>query len=83
MYSVQRTAADFAFMWATAIFNIVIYLVVFLYFRGYITINGWKIRVCRRSETLNVLAASKLAYGMLFYPLVYIISVSVVMWLSF
>jgi hypothetical protein len=65
MYSVQRTAADFAFIWATAISNIVIYLVVFLYFRGYITTNGWKMRVCRRPDTLNVLAPSKTAYGML------------------
>ncbi|KAN0141394.1 hypothetical protein V8E53_001150 [Lactarius tabidus] len=75
MYAVQRTAADFAFIWATAISNIVIYLVVFLYFRGYITTNGWKIRVCRRPETLNILAPSKTAYGMLFYPLIYIVNV--------
>ncbi|KAI9446841.1 hypothetical protein H4582DRAFT_613174 [Lactarius indigo] len=74
-YSVQRTAADFSFMWATAIFNIAIYAVVFLYFRGYITTNGWKIRVSRKPNTDNVLGPLKQAYGLLFYPLVYIFSV--------
>ena len=65
MYSVQRTAADFAFIWATAISNIVIYIVVFLYFKGYITTNGWKIRLCRRPDILTVLVPSRQAYGML------------------
>ncbi|KAI9431218.1 hypothetical protein BJY52DRAFT_1199797 [Lactarius psammicola] len=74
-YSVQRTAANFGFMWATAILNIAIYAVVFLYFRGYITTSGWKIRVSRKPETDNVLGSLKQAYGLLFYPLVYIFNV--------
>jgi len=52
-------------MWATAIFNIAIYAVVFLYFRGYITTSGWKIRVSRKPETDNVLGPLKQAYGLL------------------
>jgi len=52
-------------MWATAIFNIAIYAVVFFYFRGYITTSGWKIRVSRKPETDNVLGPLKQAYGLL------------------
>jgi len=75
VYPIQRIATDFAFIWATAIFDIAIYMVVFLYFRGYITTDGWKIRVSRKPETLNVLGPPKQAYGMLFYPLVYVFNV--------
>ncbi|KAH9048062.1 hypothetical protein EDB84DRAFT_1459112 [Lactarius hengduanensis] len=74
-YSVQRTVADFGFMWATAIFNVVIYAVVFLYFQGYITTSGWKIRVSRKPNTDNVLGPLRQACGLLFYPLVYIFNV--------
>jgi len=75
VYSAQRIAADFVFIWTTALFNIVIYLVVFLYFKGYITTSGWKIRLSRQPDTLNVLGSSKQAYGLLFYPLIYILNV--------
>ncbi|KAH9172723.1 hypothetical protein EDB89DRAFT_2164381 [Lactarius sanguifluus] len=74
-YSVQRVAADYAFRWATAISNIAIYAVVFLYLRGYITTSGWKMRVSRKPEAVNVLGPSKEAYGLLFYPLVYVFNV--------
>ena len=52
-------------MWTTAIFNIAIYAVVFLYFRGYITTSGWKMRVSRKPEPLNVHGPLKQAYGLL------------------
>ncbi|KAI9438712.1 hypothetical protein H4582DRAFT_192953 [Lactarius indigo] len=74
-YSVQRVAADYAFRWATAIFNIAIYAVVFLYLRGHITTSGWKMRVSRKPEAVNILGPSKQAYGLLFYPLVYVFNV--------
>ncbi|KAH9074301.1 hypothetical protein EDB83DRAFT_1953136 [Lactarius deliciosus] len=74
-YSVQRVASDYAFRWATAMSNIAIYAVVFLYLRGYITTTGWKMHVSRKPEAVNVLGPSKEAYGLLFYPLVYVFNV--------
>jgi len=70
-YSIQRTATDFVFMWITAVFNIVIYIILFLYLRGYITTTGWLIYMSSRSEPVDIFGPRKLAYGLLFYPLVY------------
>ncbi|KAH9018714.1 hypothetical protein EDB85DRAFT_600355 [Lactarius pseudohatsudake] len=75
VYPVQRVATDYAFRWATAISNIALYAVVFLYLRGYITTSGWKMRVSCKPEAVNVLGPSKEAYGLLFYPLVYVFNV--------
>jgi len=74
-YSVQRTVADFVFMWITAGFNIVIYTILFFYLRGHITIKGWRISL---SDTVNepiIVGPKKQAYGLLFYPLVYTVAI--------
>ncbi|KAI0247659.1 hypothetical protein BJV78DRAFT_1243814 [Lactifluus subvellereus] len=70
-YSIQRTACDFGLLWITAAANIVIYAILFLYFR----------------EPVNIHGPLKQAFGLLFvrcpsasvilflYPLVYILTV--------
>ncbi|KAH9995626.1 hypothetical protein BJV74DRAFT_829082 [Russula compacta] len=85
-YSVQQTAADYVFMWITATFNIVIYIILFLHFRGYITTDGWRMRLSRSPEPINIVGPLKQAYGLLFYPLVYtvvILPVSIVRYMTF
>ncbi|KAI9508436.1 hypothetical protein F5148DRAFT_1149032 [Russula earlei] len=73
-YSIQRIAADYAFFWITAASNIVIYSILFLYIKGYIATNGWRIyRRPVRQEISDV--SSKRAYGLLYYPAVYIVSI--------
>ncbi|KAI0303462.1 hypothetical protein B0F90DRAFT_1375402 [Multifurca ochricompacta] len=85
-YSVQRTATDFVFLWITAAFSTTIYAMIFLYFRGYIITNGWRVRFSRKRERINVLGPLKQACGLLFYPLVYmanILPLSVVRYSTF
>ncbi|KAI9435370.1 hypothetical protein F5148DRAFT_1380385 [Russula earlei] len=73
-YSVQRIAADYAFFWITAASNIVIYSILFLFIKGYIATDGWRIyRRPVRQEISDL--SSKRAYGLLYYPAVYIISI--------
>jgi len=74
-YSVQRTVNDFAFMWMTTLCNIIIYGILFLNFRGYITTDGWHIRIRRKPERFDVLGPARQAYSLLSYPLVYILSI--------
>ncbi|KAI0283560.1 hypothetical protein BC826DRAFT_1110128 [Russula brevipes] len=74
-YSIQRTAADFAFMWITTVFNIIIYGLLFLYFRGYITTNEGHIHISCTPKPINVLGPLKQACGLLFYPLVYTLTI--------
>lgn len=66
-YSVQRTATDFAFMWTTTLCNIVIYGILFLNFRGYITTDGRRLQVLRNPETYNAFASVRQAYGLLLW----------------
>ncbi|KAI9507341.1 hypothetical protein F5148DRAFT_1309566 [Russula earlei] len=73
-YSVHRIVLDYAAMWMTAGINIVIYSIVFLYIKGYIATKGWRIyRPPVRQEISDM--ASRRAYGLLYYPAVYIIAV--------
>ncbi|KAI0247661.1 hypothetical protein BJV78DRAFT_1243822 [Lactifluus subvellereus] len=74
-FKIQRTACDFGLMWMTAAANIVIYAILFLYFRGYITTSGSRIHTSRRPESVNIHGPLKQAFGLLFYPLVYIVTV--------
>ncbi|KAH9957453.1 hypothetical protein BC827DRAFT_1225967 [Russula dissimulans] len=84
-YSVQRTAADFAFMWITATINIVSYIMVFLYLKGYIATKGWRIIRPDTRHPISLLSVTQV-YGLLFYPLVYtlaILPLSLARYLSF
>jgi len=83
-YSVQRTAADYAFMWTTAALNVVAYAMIVLYLLGYIRTVGWHIYrpITREPMSLSVTRT----YGLLFYPLVYTLTVlplSIARYLSF
>src|SRR5712691_4699376 len=68
-YSVQRTATDFAFMWTTTLCNIVIYGILFLNFRGYITTDGRHLQLLRNPETFNAFASVRQAYGLLLWDI--------------
>ncbi|KAI0247658.1 hypothetical protein BJV78DRAFT_901876 [Lactifluus subvellereus] len=74
-YSIQRTACDFGLMWMTAAANIVIYAILFLHFRGYITTSGSRIHTSLKPKPVNIHGPLKQAFGLLFYPLVYILTV--------
>ncbi|KAH9991478.1 hypothetical protein BJV77DRAFT_531342 [Russula vinacea] len=75
-YSIQRTATDFGFMWITAFCNIAVYGILFLYFKGYITTDGWHIRLFSEpAELFHPLMSVKQVYGLLFYPIAYTVTV--------
>ncbi|KAF8495141.1 hypothetical protein F5888DRAFT_582563 [Russula emetica] len=77
-YSIQRIATDFGFMWITAICNVVVYGLLFLYFKGYITTDGYHVKLfqVRDPTSFNTLMPLKQVYGLLFYPVVYMLTVS-------
>jgi len=52
-------------MWITAGFNIVIYIILFFYLRGYITTIGWRIYLSRTVTEPIIVGPKKLAYGLL------------------
>jgi len=84
-YSVQRTAADFAFMWIAAVINVVGYIIIFLYLKGYIATQGWRIIRPDTRQPISILSVTQV-YGLLFYPLVYtlaILPLSIARYLSF
>jgi len=84
-YSVQRTAADFAFIWITATINIVGYIMIFLYLKGYIATQGWRIIRPDTRHPISLLSVTQV-YGLLFYPLVYTLAIfplSLARYLSF
>jgi len=76
-YSIQRIATDFGFMWITAICNVVVYGLLFLYFKGYITTDGYHVKLfqVRDPTSFNTLMPLKQVYGLLFYPVVYMLTV--------
>lgn len=53
-------------MWITLAFNIVIYVILFFYLRGYITTIGWRIYLSRTvTEEPTIVGPKKQAYGLL------------------
>lgn len=76
-HSIQRTATDFGFMWITAICNVVVYGLLFLYFKGYITSDGFHVKLfrVRDSASFHTLMPRKQVYGLLLYPIVYMLTV--------
>jgi hypothetical protein len=53
-------------MWITAAFNVVIYIILFLYLRGYITTRGWRIYLSDTvAEEPTIMGPKKQAYGLL------------------
>jgi hypothetical protein len=52
-------------MWITAAFNIVIYIILFFYLRGYIAMDGRRIYLSRTPKPINIIGPKKQAYGLL------------------
>lgn len=94
-FDTERITLEYLWVWTTAVLNIVCYILIALMIRGLIVVNGHKITFRHRSaivETFhrvnNPIArrSKSLATQMLFYPAVYISTVtpvSVVRWLEF
>ncbi|KAI0053374.1 hypothetical protein FA95DRAFT_1481521 [Auriscalpium vulgare] len=74
-YSVQRTVVDFLWMWISAFFSILAYVPAFLVLTGYIRVEGMRIYIMSKAEAPAIPPSHRLAYNMLFYPTVYIITV--------
>ncbi|TFK56974.1 hypothetical protein OE88DRAFT_1730405 [Heliocybe sulcata] len=93
-YPVQRIALEYFWLWFTALLNIALYVPLALVLKGYIIIDGMKVRVPRGEERTHLKITSsngmkdagRLALEMLFYPAVYTITVlpiAVVRWRAF
>jgi hypothetical protein len=54
-------------MWFTVLCNIVVYGILFLYFKGYITTDGWHIQLFREPAPLHALMPLKRVYGLLLW----------------
>ncbi|KAH9954036.1 hypothetical protein BC827DRAFT_1245247 [Russula dissimulans] len=72
-YSVQRTVADYAFMWTTAAIIIVTYAMIVLYLKGYFRTKGWYMYRPQIREPMGLPATG--TYGLLFYPLIYTLTI--------
>lgn len=70
-YSIQRTATDFAFMWITAISNVVVYGLLFLHFKGHITTDGRHVKLfrVRDSASFHTVMPLKQVYGLLVWEI--------------
>lgn len=74
-FPVQRTAADFLWMWISAFSSVLAYVAVFLVLSGFVKVEGWRVRWTPRQESPSTLQSHTLAYKMLAYPVIYIITV--------
>ncbi|KAH9064106.1 hypothetical protein EDB87DRAFT_1575009 [Lactarius vividus] len=74
-FHVQRTVADFMWMWISAFSSLVAYLAVFLVLKGFITVEGWRVQWTYGQESPDIPRSHALAYKMLAYPIIYIITV--------
>ncbi|KII93804.1 hypothetical protein PLICRDRAFT_405927 [Plicaturopsis crispa FD-325 SS-3] len=82
-YHVQQIVLEYLWMWLAAFFNIIIYIFLALVVRGFITVDGSKIRIPNKREREGKRLSSSsirrkggvIALQMLFYPAVYIVTV--------
>jgi hypothetical protein len=74
-FSVQRTVADFLWMWISAFSSLLAYVAVFLVLKGFIVVEGWRVKWTPRQESPTIPQSNILAYKMLAYPIIYIITV--------
>ncbi|KAI9445086.1 hypothetical protein H4582DRAFT_1913234 [Lactarius indigo] len=74
-FHIQRTVADFMWMWISAFSSLLAYLAVFLVLKGFITVEGWRVRWTYGQESPDIPRSHALAYKMLAYPIIYIITV--------
>lgn len=64
-FSVQRTVADFMWMWISAFSSLLAYIAVFLVLGGYIVVEGWRVRWTYGQEHPVIPRCHALAYKML------------------
>ncbi|KAH9968849.1 hypothetical protein BC827DRAFT_1166129 [Russula dissimulans] len=74
-FKVQRTVGDFLWMWISAFSSLLAYIAVFLVLRGFITVEGWRVRWTYGQESPIISTSHLLAYKMLAYPVIYIVTV--------
>jgi hypothetical protein len=64
-FSVQRTVADFMWMWISAFSSLLAYIALFLVLKGYIVVDGWRILWTYGQDHPVIPQSSILAYKML------------------
>ncbi|KAI9462446.1 hypothetical protein BJY52DRAFT_149237 [Lactarius psammicola] len=74
-FHVQQTVADYMWMWISAFSSLLAYLAVFLVLKGFISVEGWRVRWTYGQESPDIRQSHIQAYKMLAYPIVYIITV--------
>ncbi|KAH9066383.1 hypothetical protein EDB87DRAFT_714430 [Lactarius vividus] len=74
-FHVQITVGDFMWMWISAFSSLLAYLAVFLVLKGFITVEGWHVRWTYGQKSRDIPPSHTLAYKMLAYPIIYIITV--------
>jgi hypothetical protein len=74
-FPVQQTVADFLWMWISAFSSLLAYVAVFLVLGGFISVEGWRVRWTYGQESPDIPQSHVLAYKMLAYPIIYIITV--------
>jgi len=74
-FHVQRTVADFLWMWISAFSSVLAYVAVFLVLKGFVVVKGWRVRWAPKQETPIIPKSHASAYRMLAYPIIYIVTV--------
>jgi hypothetical protein len=64
-FHVQRTVADFLWMWISAFSSVLAYVAVFLVLRGFVVVDGWRVRWAPKQESPTIPQSHTLAYKML------------------
>jgi hypothetical protein len=64
-FPVQRTAADFLWMWISAFSSVLAYVAVFLVLGDFVKVEGWRVRWTPRQQSPSILPSHTLAYKML------------------
>ncbi|KAI3622476.1 hypothetical protein WG66_015193 [Moniliophthora roreri] len=91
-YAEERIGLEYLWMWLAAFMNLVCYVLIALVLKGLLVVGEGRIRFRRRRNSgetafkLEKTQANTMAMQMLFYPLIYIVTVfpiAVVRWLAF
>ncbi|TCD69950.1 hypothetical protein EIP91_005539 [Steccherinum ochraceum] len=92
-YPAQRIALEYAWMWTAAFTNLVLYIPITLVLKGFISAQGGRLKVLRRSDSIRSMdvndsnqAIDHLATKMLWYPAVYtctVLPIAIVRWDAF
>jgi hypothetical protein len=64
-FKVQQIVADYLWMWISAFASVLAYVAVFLVLRGFVKVEGWRVRWTPRQEPLAIRPSQTVAYKML------------------